>query len=160
MIVYNKLFFVPFRGIFEPILKKECIRLPDKKKKYKNLSTYVVCMILTIVIVIIFAAMADNREELYETQLNEKEQLNINIQNQIVSLTEENYSLKQEVEKQTQIISQQNEEVKFFTTMNEAWMLIAQNKQSEAKAKAEELKDFPMTKERETVYQTLINALQ
>lgn len=134
--------------------------MSEEKKKFKNLSTYVVCMVLTIVILIIFAAMADNREELFENQIQEKEQANITIQNQIVSLTEENYNLKQEAEKQTQIISQQNEEVQFLTLMNEAWMLISQNKYGEAKEKAEKLKEFPMNEEREKVYQTLMNAIQ
>ena len=70
----------------------------SEEKKYKNLSTYVVCMILAVIILIIFAAMADNREEQFEHRLNEKEQVNVSIQNQIVSLSDENYHLKKNAE--------------------------------------------------------------
>lgn len=134
--------------------------MPDEKKKYKNLTTYVICMILTIVILIIFAAMADNREELFESQIQEKEQANLTIQNQIVSLTDENYFLKQEMDKQSQIISQQSEEIQFLTLMNEAWMLIEKKQFQDAKTKAEQLKDFSMNEERKKSYQMLLKALQ
>ena len=134
--------------------------MPDEKKKYKNLTTYVICMILTIVILIIFAAMADNREELFESQIQEQEQANLTIQNQIVSLTDENYSLKQEMDKQSQIISQQSEEIQFLTLMNETWMLIEKKQLQDAKTKAEQLKDFSMNEERKKSYQMLLNALQ
>ncbi len=134
--------------------------MPDEKKKYKNLTTYVICMILTIVILIIFAAMADNREELFESQIHEQEQVNLTIQNQIVSLTDENYSLKQEMDKQSQIISQQSEEIQFLTLLNETWMLIEKKQFQDAKTKAEQLKDFSMNEERKKSYQALVNALQ
>lgn len=117
-------------------------------------------MILTIVILIIFAAMADNREELFESQIQEKEQANLTIQNQIVSLTDENYFLKQEMDKQSQIISQQSEEIQFLTLMNEAWMLIEKKQFQDAKTKAEHLKDFSMNEERKKSYQMLLKALQ
>lgn len=117
-------------------------------------------MILTIVILIIFAAMADNREELFESQIQEKEQANLTIQNQIVSLTDENYSLKQEMDKQSQIISQQSEEIQFLTLMNETWMLIEKKQLQDAKTKAEQLKDFSMNEERKKSYQMLLKALQ
>ena len=134
--------------------------MPDEKKKYKNLTTYVICVILTIVILIIFAAMADNREELFESQIHEQEQVNLTIQNQIVSLTDENYSLKQEMDKQSQIISQQSEEIQFLTLLNETWMLIEKKQFQDAKTKAEQLKDFSMNEERKKSYQALVNALQ
>ncbi len=134
--------------------------MPDEEKKHKNLTTYVICMILTIIILIIFAAMADNREELFESQIQKQEQVNLTIQNQIVSLTDENYSLKQEIDKQSQIIGQQSEEIQFLTILNEAWMLIENKQFQDAKNKAEQLKDFSMNEERKKSYQMLENALQ
>lgn len=134
--------------------------MPEETKKYKNLTTYVICMILTIIILIIFAAMADNREELFESQIQEKEQVNLTIQNQIVALTDENYSLKQEMDNQSQIIGQQSEEIQFLTILNEAWMLIEKNQIQDAKNKADQLKDFSMNEERKKSYQLLENALQ
>ena len=134
--------------------------MSEEKKKYKNLSTYVVCMILTVVIIIIFAAMADNRESHFETQLNEKEQLNSSIQNQIVSLSEENYQLQKENETSSQTIKNQEKEIFFLSLVNDIWVLLSQNQKEEEKEKAEQLKDYDMNESQTKLYQHILHAIQ
>lgn len=70
--------------------------MSDENKKFKRLSQYAVIMILAAVIIIIIAAMADDREQNFESQIYEKEQINMNIQNEIVRLKDENYTLGKE----------------------------------------------------------------
>ncbi len=126
-----------------------------EKKRIKNLSTYVVCMILTVVILIIFAAMADNRESHFENQLQEKEKLNMSIQNQIVTLTDENYSLKKEKESLETQLQEKEKKVTFLNTLNEVLSLHTKKEETEAKALFHSINTDGMDEEMKAEYQNL-----
>ena len=83
-----------------------------KKEVAKGkISTYAVIMLLSAIIIIIIAAMADNREARFITEIEATNQTNMTIQNEIVSLKDENYALKNEKEslsKQLEEISAEN----------------------------------------------------
>lgn len=115
------------------------LKMSDEKKKYKNLATYAVVMALAVVVLIIFAAMADNREQNFETQLNEKESLNVSIQNEIVSLKDENYNLKNSSDKLEEDLKQATEEKDFYNALSDAWQLYGTDKKEEAAKKLEEI---------------------
>lgn len=132
--------------------------MPEEKKKFKNLSTYAIIMILAVIIVIIIAAMADDRERQFENQINEKEQTNMSIQNEIVTLKDENYLLKKENE-QLGALSEKNEKkLTFYTVMTEAWAFYSQDKKEEAAAKLGELNPETM-EETEKSHYDLLNQL-
>ncbi len=56
-------------------------------------------MIICVIIIILIAAMADNREEEIGNRVMETEQTNASFENELVNLREENYKLKKEQEK-------------------------------------------------------------
>lgn len=97
----------------------------SEEKKRKKLGTYVICLILSVIILIIFAAMADHREERFEHEIDEKEKLNITIQNQIVSLTDENYLLKQEAEVYQKEIEEDKKIISSSQSLLKAWTLFS-----------------------------------
>lgn len=134
--------------------------MSEEKKKTKNLAIYAVCMILTVVILIILSAMADNREEHFESRIHEQEELNVGIQNQIVALTDENYNLKKELESKNETLTQQSEEIQFLTQLSEAWILVSSGKKEDAANKLENLKAFDRNDERTKAITALENALQ
>ena len=129
--------------------------MPDEKKKYKNLAVYAVVMALAVIILIIFAAMADNREQKFETQLDEKENINIAIQNEIVELKDENYKLNNSVEKLTAELEQKDKDLAFYTVMAEAWELYGTDRSADAADKLAEISEDNLTEEQRLKYQTL-----
>ena len=74
-----------------------------------------------------------------ENQISEKEQTNMSIQNEIVSLKDENYMLKKETEQLGTLMEENEKTLAFYTVMTEAWTLYAQDKKGEAAAKLSEL---------------------
>ncbi len=56
--------------------------------------TYAVIMLLAAIIIIIIAAMADDREEKFQSQIDSTTQTNMTIQQEIVTIKDENYALK------------------------------------------------------------------
>ena len=70
-----------------------------ENKKTGKLAPYAVVMLLMAIIVIIIAAMADDREQHFQSQIESTTQTNMAIQQEIVALKDENYLLKQENEK-------------------------------------------------------------
>lgn len=129
--------------------------MTEKNKRIKNLSTYVVCMILTVIILIIFAAMADNRESHFENQLQEKDQINLSIQNQIVTLTDENYALKKEKESLEKQLQEKEKRVTFLNTLKEVLSLHTQNEETKAKELFSSLNIDEMDEEMKAEYQKL-----
>lgn len=121
--------------------------MSDEKKKYKNLATYAVVMALAVVVLIILAAMADNREQNFENQLNEKENLNVSIQNEIVSLRDENYELKNSADKLETDLAQATAERDFYTALSDAWELYGADKYDEALKKLEETESDKLSDE-------------
>ena len=118
------------------------LKMSDEKKKYKNLATYAVVMALAVVVLIIFAAMADNREQNFE-----KESLNVSIQNEIVSLKDENYNLKNSSDKLEEELKQATEEKNFYNVLSDAWQLYGTDKKEEAAKKLEEINADKLSEE-------------
>ncbi len=110
--------------------------MKDEQKRTGKLATYSVVMLLAAIIIIIIAAMADNREEMFKTQLDQSTQTNMTIQNEIVSLRDENYVLKQENESLKKSTSNFETQEKIIS---EALGLFEENKTEEAKAKLAEI---------------------
>lgn len=113
--------------------------MSEEKKKFKNLATYSVTMVLAVVVIIIFAAMADNRESDFESQLNEKENINITIQNEIVSLKDENYELKNQLDRLQTDLEKSSKEINFYKTISEIMDLCDSGNYDEAAAKLAEI---------------------
>ncbi len=72
-----------------------------EQKRTSRIATYATIMLLMVILVIIIAAIADNREQsieaTYKSQLDQSTQMNLTIQDQITSLSNENYELKEKV---------------------------------------------------------------
>lgn len=81
-------------------------------------------MIICVIILIIFAAMADNREEEIDNRIIETERTNESIQNELVTLTDENYKLTKEKEAADETIAEYDEYMEDLSRMTAAWNLI------------------------------------
>ncbi len=134
--------------------------MSEEKKKYKNLFTYCVCMVLAVVILILFAAMADSRENQYESTISEQEKINVSIQNQIVGLSEENYRLKNEVTSLNETLTQKDNELTVVKEINQAWKLLAENKKEELNTKLTDLSSLSLTEEQQAEIQTIKNLMK
>ncbi|MBO5363997.1 MAG: hypothetical protein J6A56_00840 [Clostridia bacterium] len=133
----------------------------SEEKRRKNLGTYAVIMVLAAVLLILIAAMADNREEHYEEQINQQTQLNVDIQNQIVRLEDENYKLKKETEALKTNSAEQEQALTVYQTLSEVYALALSGKEREA---AERLKlkindPSALTEEEKAAYDTLVKQL-
>ncbi len=113
--------------------------MKDKQKGTGKLATYSIVMLLAAIIIIIIAAMADNREEMYQSQIDQSTQTNMTIQNEIVALKDENYSLKQEVDKLKLDIDGHVADDNITNIISESLQLYTENKRAEAKAKLGEI---------------------
>lgn len=129
--------------------------MPEEKKKYKNLATYATIMVLAVIILIIFAAMADSREQRFENQLDEKESLNVSIQNEIVRLKDENYDLQNNVDNLTRESEEKDGALSFYTALTEAWELYGSGDTDAAAEKLSALDGADLTEEEEAKSQTL-----
>ena len=132
--------------------------MPDNKK-IKNLGTYAIIMILSIIIIIIFAAMADNRETEFENQIYEQNQTNVAIQNEIVKLKDENYTLSKDLENTKAELSTNTASMNFYKTMTSAWTLYNENKLNDAAVKLKEIDLSSLNEEEKTYYETLFKLL-
>lgn len=113
--------------------------MKENQKKTGKLATYSVIMLLAAIIIIIIAAMADNREEMYQSQIEQKTQTNMTIQNEIVSLQDENYALKQENEKLQLSEAERAMYENVSKTLSEVIVLYESNRKDDAKAKLSEI---------------------
>lgn len=132
----------------------------EEKKKYKNMGTYAIMLFLAVVLILIIAAMADNREEQYENQIQEQVQINSNIQNEIVSLKDENYRLKNEVEKLKEESLTQDIKIQHYYTLERAWYLYRLQQYKEAAEQLEKLEKDNLTEDQKISLQDLEKKLQ
>lgn len=124
-----------------------------EEKKRKNLGTYIICMVLAVIILIIFAAMADSREQHFENQIDEKEKANMHIQNQIVTLSDENYNLKQENEAQKKSLEEKQKELDFYQAMTDAWLYYERNETEKVKEIIHSINRENLTEEQKNTYE-------
>lgn len=111
----------------------------QQPKSTSKIATYAVIMLLMVILVIIIAAIADNREQhiedSYKSQLDNSTQMNLNIQSQITSLSNENYELKNNLKTAEDKVLLYEGVNKVCTTLSEVNNLINDNKKEEAQAK-------------------------
>lgn len=129
--------------------------MTEEKKKKSNLGTYAVIMVLAALFLIIIAAMADHREDQFETQIYEQTQINVGIQDQIVRLEDENYRLKKAAEEQAKVTGAQEQSLKVYRTFSEVYALSMDGKSEEAAEKLEELDVSLLTQEEKEAYDKL-----
>ena len=113
----------------------------NKPKKDINgkLSTYVVVMLLSIIIIIIIAALADDREENIQSQIDSTTQTNLTIQNELVTVKDENSLLSQENDKLTKQVEENSKNDEAYKIISEALNLYNEDKEEEAYAKFSEI---------------------
>lgn len=134
--------------------------MSEEKKRFKNLSTYAIIMFLAAVILIIIAAMADTREEHFENQISQQTQLNMDIQNQIVTLEDENYKIKKELE-DLKISNHTNEQgYNFYKTLSDVYSFYLQGKTSEAAKTLGTVDVSALNEEQKASYDTLQKLLR
>ena len=132
--------------------------MPDNKK-IKNLGTYAIIMILSLVIIIIFAAMADDRESKFENQIYEQTQTNVAIQNEIVKLKDDNYTLSKDLEKVKAELNTNTASMNFYKVMTSAWTLYNENKLNDAAVKMIEIDSSSLNEEEKAYYEKLLKLL-
>ncbi len=133
--------------------------MSEEKRKYKNLTTYSIVMVLAAILLIIIAAMADGREELFENQIIEQEQANASIQNEIVTLKDENYRLAKELETLKTKSAEQENDLVFYKTLQEVVTLAEQGKTADASAKLATLNTEVLNEEKKLAIKTLYEVL-
>lgn len=142
------------------IRQKEVKILSPKEKRIKNLGTYAIIMVLATILIIILAAMADNREELFEKQIDQQTQTNMSMQNEVLRISDENYRLTKENEellKSNQNLTTSNT---FYKTVAEAWELYYQNNISGAEEKISTINMVDLKEEEKTSYNILLKAIK
>ncbi len=132
----------------------------SEEKKKKNLITYALVMILAAIFIIIIAAMADNREDQFESQLSEQTQINMGIQNRIVSLEDENYKLKKEAEEKDANLAREEQAAAFYQALSQIYRLSLEGNTEEAAASFLEIDETNLTEEQKAAYTTLQKQLQ
>ncbi len=123
-----------------------------KTDKTSNLSTYVIIMLLSIIIIIIIAAMADIREQNFQTQLESTTQANMAIQNEIVALKDENYKLSQEKANLEKQIAEVTPKLEAYSAFSKVMELLINGNFKEAKQKLAEIDQDTLTDELKPFY--------
>lgn len=102
--------------------KNETGKVTQEKKK-NNIMTYAVIMIISVIIIILIAAMADDREEKIDNRIMETERANESIQNELVTLKDENYKLNKQLEEKNAVDEEYNNYKVQLSEMTNAWNL-------------------------------------
>lgn len=128
--------------------------MTKKEVTKSKLGTYAVIMLLSAIIIIIIAAMADNREARFITELEATNQTNMTIQNEIVSLKDENYALKNEKESLSKQLEEISAENKIYNILSEGLSLLKSDKKA-AKAKLSEIDEAALPENCKQIYETI-----
>lgn len=104
-------------------------------KKQRNIFSYAVIMIICVIIIILFAAMADNRENEIDDRINETQRTNETIQNELVRLKDENYNLNKKIQENETAASAYAVMTEQQNQLTEIKNLITAGKEDEAKTK-------------------------
>lgn len=134
--------------------------MKNKKDKNGKLSTYAVVMLLSIIIVIIIAAMADNREREFQSRIDSTTQTNMTIQNEIVTLKDDNYALTNENAKLKEQAAANDEYIKICTTLSAALDLENQNLHAEAMQMLDEINPDLVPKELKALYDEVCDEIR
>lgn len=132
----------------------------NPKDKNGKLSTYVIVMLLSIIIVIIIAAMADDREQQFQNQIESTTQANMTIQNEIVKLKDENYTLNQEKENMQTKIDTMSAQISVYSSLTEVLNLCDEGKLDEANQKFSEINAGSVPEECQRIYYAVQSILE
>ena len=113
-------------------MDKDNINKQEQSKKQKNIFSYAVIMIICVIIIILFAAMADNRENEIDNRIYQTEQANANIQNELVTLQSENDKLVKEAQEKDALISGYQNSENQISKLSQIWTLIQSGNIQEA----------------------------
>lgn len=105
-------------------MDKNNIIKQEQSKKQRNILSYAVIMIICVIIIILFAAMADNRENEIDNRIYQTEQANANIQNELVTLQNENDKLVKEAQEKDALISGYENSENRLSQLSQIWGLI------------------------------------
>ena len=83
--------------------------------------------------------MADDREENIQSQIDSTTQTNLTIQNELVTVKDENYLLSQENDKLTKQVEENSKNDEAYKIISEALNLYNEDKEEEAYAKFSEI---------------------
>lgn len=125
------------------------------KKKAGKLATYATILLLMVIIVIIIAAMADDREKTFQMRIEETTQTNLTIQDEIVSLKDENYQLKKKIEELEKTNNETVQATETNAKLDEIWNLLKDDKKDEAKSKFEEIDKSALPEQSKTYYEAI-----
>ena len=78
----------------------------------------------------------------------------MSIQNQIVTLTDENYNLKQENEKKSVALEEKEQEVQFYQAMTKAWESYEKEEAEEVKKIIDAINITTLTEEQKNTFDT------
>lgn len=92
-----------------------------QQKKNNNIMTYAIIMIISVIIIILIAAMADDREEQIDNRIMETQRTNESIQNELVSLKDENYKLNKSLEEKDDLLNAYNAQNEALNNLNNVW---------------------------------------
>lgn len=128
-----------------------------QEKKYKNLGTYATIMVLAVIILIIIAAMADNREEAFRTQ---QEETVSTIQSEVDRLSGDNQTIGTENENLKNDNEKLKKEVEFYSSLISAWESYSQGDIKEANEKLLSINKDTLNEEEKTSYDILEKLLK
>lgn len=142
--------------------KKEKDLTPEQKST-SRIATYATIMLLMVILVIIIAAIADNREqsieETYKSQLEQSTQANLTIQDQITSLSNENYELKEKLKSADEKNTALSKADELCQQLSEINKLIKDNKKDEAKEKYAQIDSSDIPESVSEFYSMITDAL-
>ncbi len=129
------------------------------KAKTKKLSIYTLCLFLSVIIVIIIASMADHREDAFQDQIDRASEENVTFENAIVNLTNENDSLKNEVEKLKAEISESEKTADAYSIISKALTLSRDGDKDAALTKLSEIDTSGLTQDALIIYEAAQTAI-
>lgn len=135
------------------------IPLGKDKKKAGKLATYAVILLLMVIIVIIIAAMADSREKTFQMRINETTQTNITIQDEIVTLKDENYQLKKKIEELEKTAAETSAALDTNNILSEIWTLYESGNKTDARTKYKEIDGAAIPEPSKAYYDALGKAI-
>ncbi len=123
-----------------------------KEKQIKSLFSYAVIFLIGIIIVIIFAAMADGREKTLITNATSTNEV---IQNELISAKDEIYSLKAE----NDTLKASAGELERIKELDKVWYLYKEGKTPEAKDALSKIPTEAMGESENAYYNALCEIL-
>ncbi len=128
-------------------------------KRQRNIFSYAVIMIICVIIIILFAAMADNRENEIDDRISETQKTNETIQNELVRLQDENYNLNKQIQQNETAASAYAVMTEQQNQLTEIKNLISAGNTDEAKAKIQSIDTSAFDENTSAYYSALCEIL-